>query len=329
MARLVLSGSLSLVCLNVFSDTTELLTRALAKAHAGQESMDVYAAKAAQGDGAGAQEAHESAQGSFSEVVSLCAALNPEKFESSDDARVYGEAMVLSGNFDLAARGYERAYGLLPEDYATGLLAARNWRRVGGGGGNGKAFEILKGLRRKVSSEDSLSGGIDTELGRVYHEKGLFELAMTSYAAAMSSESSTVDTVIGDAVLSVRRGRFDYASSAIAGLGSLTAEQGRFLDMELTVALAAVDELRVPIGDQHYSYGMLLVRVGQNYEAMLAIEHAVMLDDTRYAIYNLLGGLLMQQGLSERGAAAYRRSLALNPDQERTRGILEQIESSQ
>ena len=178
-----------------------------------------------------------------------------------------------------------------------------------------------------MSTEDSLRGGIDSELGRVYHDEGLYRIALKLYAAALKSRNVPIDAVIGDAVLSVRLGRFDRASAGIAGLGVLTSEQGRYLDEELGAALTAADELRVPVGEQHYAYGTLLVRAGRNYEAMLAIEHAVMLDDTQFSMYNLLGGLLMQQGFQERGAAAYRRSLALNPDQERTRGILEGIES--
>ena len=250
--------------------------------------------------------------------------LAPEKFGAAPDAAQYAEAMELAEQYDLAARGYQRAYNLDPQEtYA--IAAARNYRHISPSWFD-EAVDLLTPL-----ATDSTNPILHEELGRIYHASSLLELASESYIRALELDAESQTAKLGLALLDIGNARVAEGNLALTELGPLDIELGRYLDEELPGALARLELRQLAFAEtpqNHAAYAQLLIRVGREFDALLAIEHAVMLDDTEYQWFNLMGGLLMQQGLAERAAKSYRQSLALNADQPRTRQIIGQIENT-
>lgn len=322
ISMLVVALTLSMT---VVADDT--LDAAFLKAEAGRASLATAATESRAQNPEGAQKAFESSQSAFREAVALCSSFNPDRFRDRDDALRYAVTMELASENDLAARGFARAYQLSPDNADAGISAARNWR-MSGDVGLDKALAVLITMNQSGDSEDTSSAPLHSELGRVYLEQGLPDLALEAYRKALEKDATYVDAIIGEGVLAMRNGDLRGAFTRLGALTEMTDEQAQFLEEQLIAAELHIEELRVPIGDQHFEYAMLLSRARRVYEALLVAEHAVMLDNATFATYNLLGGLLMQQGMQERAITAYRKSLEMNPDQARTRAMLEQIQAN-
>lgn len=323
MSRTFLLALLVVLSASGFADQdTSLLIKAQQIAQSGQEFMTQSIEFSRQGDMQSAQGAYEEAQQKFAEVKVQCRSVDPDGFDTVETAMLFATAMEMSQQYDFAARGFERAYRLSSTDQEVGLSAALNWRRVGM---LMRAFDLLEEIRGTNDLQPELSSKLNTELGRVYHEQRLYTLAADRYEASTQSEHPTKDSVIGAAVLAVRRGELEVAADILDSVRELNVEQGQFLNRALPESLTAFDDLRIPVARQHHAYARLLVRVQRNHDAMLAAEHAAMRDDTNVVMFNLLGGLLAQQQHFDRSIRAYERSLTLKPDQERTKSALEHV----
>lgn len=293
----------------------------LNQARTGDRAMQDHYELLRLGETDAAQEKLAEARRHFAEVAEWGMSVNPERIPTASDAGQFGETMELAEQYDLAARGFERAYKLEPQ-IATAVAAARNLRRIGPAWID-EAVDLLAPLANDADSAD-----VHDELGRIYHESSLLELAQASYSRALEMNPESHWAPIGMALLNIGSGRVVEGNAALTNLGQLDIESGRFLDAMLPRALARIDRRQLTINntaETHAAYAQLLLRTQRGFDAMLAIEHAIMLDDANYRWFNMLGGLLMQQGLRDRAVQAYRQSLALNSDQSRTRSMLEQL----
>jgi tetratricopeptide (TPR) repeat protein len=305
---------------------TSILIEAQQIAQSGQESMTQSIEFSRQGDMQSAQQLYEETQQKFLHVKALCSSVDPEGFDTAETAMLYATTMEMSQQHDFAARGFERAYRLSSADLEAGLSAAIHWRKVGL---LMRAFHLLEEIRETENLDPEFSSRLHTELGRVHHEQGLYSLAAKMYEVSTESGHPTPEATIGSAVLAVRRGELEVAADILDTLRELNVDQGQFLNKSLAESLTTFDDLRIPVNGQHRAYARLLVRSQRNHDAMLAAEHAVMRDDSDFSMFNLLGGLLAQQQHYDRSIRAYETSLALKPDQERTKTVLEQVRALQ
>jgi tetratricopeptide (TPR) repeat protein len=207
----------------------------------------------------------------------------------------------------------------------------RNYRRMGSA-----HFDEARKFCTFVIDADDEASPVDpvhlaeahAEVGRMFYEEGLPVQAQRAYESSIKANPESINATLGKALIDIGEGRVVEGAAVLDSLDDLSNDQARFLETGLTVSLDRIGTRQVLIAEgakPHAAYAQLLIRVSRNFEAMLAIEHALMDDDTQFAWFNLLGGLAMQQGYTDRAVAAYQRSLVINTDQPRTRQLLEQL----
>ena len=304
------------------------LEKAAEKAQAGQAAKNETRALVSKREHEAAQKKYTESQKLFDEVVFLCQSIQPEKIPTPKEAELYGSTMATAGQFDLAAQGYERAFQLDSSSSNLAILAAHNWSKVGGKYVE-RAIPLLRRVIALEHNEAGLQSVAHSELGLIYQTQGLYTLSGEAYRKALELDSTNTDAILGHVVTKIQQGKLNEANTILSTITDLTQEQGIFLQKGVSQALVVMESNHVKLAETaqiHYAYAMFLYRSQRLYEALLAAEHAVMLDDSIYTIHNLRGGLLMQHGQTKRAKASYTRSLELNPDQPTTRKILKGIE---
>lgn len=300
-------------------------------AQRGDLSMKAYHEAIQKGDQETAQAEMEKAKTAFDEVAMWALTIEPERIDDAEDARQYGETLELARQYDLAARGYERAWAIDPTDEYSAVAAARNYRKSGP-----PFFEEASNILRAVLADESLetiaSAEANAEMGRIFHEMKLIRQAEPAYAQGLESDPDSIVARLGLAIIDISEGRLVEGNSALDQLTDLDEIDARFLDVALPDALGRLSKRQIaisPDGGSHAAYAQLLGRAGRPFEALTAIEHAVMLDSSHYVWYNLMGGFAYQQGMIERAIAAYTKSLEMNSDQPVTRQMLARLQSGQ
>lgn len=253
--------------------------------------------------------------------------------ETSRDPEVlaeYGAFLLEMGDVDLAAKTYRRAVGLSPND--AGL-----WLRLGTSLSNldeSKAIEAKEAFERCLALDRTtpVAAQAYAELGGLYRGMGLFDLAKECFEASHAIAPDSVETRIALAALKVREGRIREGADGLDALGMIGSEHGALLQGLLVSALKDFDAARLWIPDMaedHLAYAKLLLRAGRTPECLFAIERSLDLDERNYVVWNLLGSVSRQMGDMERARTAFRRSLALEAEQPRTRSALEALAEPQ
>ena len=309
------------------------LATAKMKASAGQAAFAESQSLATNGEQEPAQAKYDEAKALMNEAVLLCQAYIPEKL-TIVESTLYAQAMSTAGEYDLAARAYERSFALDPNSIESALSAGRNWGKVGEAY-HQRALSLLHTVLTHEPANATLKSAAHTELGHIYFTQKLFVLAGDAYNEANTLASAEADTQaleaqLGLALIQIQQGYVAEASKILESITNLTSEQGRFLQEGLTTSLQVMNTNRATIAETaeaHHAYAKLLLRAQRVYESLLAVEHAVLLDDSDYSMHNLRGGLLIQQGQMARATASYTRSLELNPNQPRTREMLTRLQA--
>lgn len=293
----------------------------------GDAAMRAHTAALAQGDSELAQTELTNARDAFAEVSRWSMSINPSRIDSLEQALYYGEALTLARQYDLAARTYQRGFELDSSADKAALLAARNFRKTGP-----SFFEAATELFSSIPEDSDYAEEVAAEQGRIYHELKLMRQARTSYERALSSETKPIIAQLGLALIDISEGRVAQGGAVLDNLETLDELDATFINRELPNSLKRIEKRHLTIpsdAESQAAYAQLLARTGRTYEAIAAIEHALLLDKSRYVWYNLLGGLTFQQGMGDRSRAAYTRSLELNPDQPVTRQMLLRIPTAE
>ncbi|MFP6582302.1 MAG: hypothetical protein VCD00_07070 [Candidatus Hydrogenedentota bacterium] len=297
----------------------------------GDLSMKAYHEAIRKGDQETAHAEKEKAQAAFAEVAKWALTIAPERLDDPEAARRYGKTLELARQYDLAARGYTRAWVIDPEDEDSAVAAARNCRKSGPSFFE-EALDILRAVLRDDTLESKPSSEANAEMGRIFHEMKLIRLAQPAYVKAKESDPTSIVARLGLAIIDISEGRLVEGNSALNQLTGLDEIDARFLDVALPDALSRLDKRQIAIpgnADAHAAYAQLLDRAGRSFEALTAIEHAVMLDNSQYVWYNLKGGIAYRQGMANRAITAYTKSLEMNSDQPVTRQMLVRLQSGQ
>jgi len=250
--------------------------------------------------------------------------------DNPDRVQEFAETAEKAGEYDLAARAYQRLSDLQPEDWKWKLAAGRLYRLTGDIY-HDQALYFLQLCAATGAAPTVLRADAYVELGKLYWSMGLFENAKGFFSSAQELVPEHAVAQIGLAAVAVRDGDMVAGSGMLDGLTDLTDVETSVLNFLVSQALSGFIDSRSVFPDtaeQHYGYARLLVRVGRYYETMLALERSLDLDKDNYPAYNLLGGVLTQLGEPDRARAAYESSLKLNPNQPRTREAIRQLASS-
>lgn len=236
---------------------------------------------------------------------------------------------VRSQDYDLAASAYRRAAEYSPETTQYWLEAARNFVRAGSGMA-GEAREALRVCHdRAVASGDAeLAAEVDTQLGHLYRQLALYELAREHYESALAARPNPLGARIGLIGIDFREGRVLEAAAAADQVVGLSPAETAYLDSMLHFGYEGFHETRAWFEDRaenHMAYAKLLTRMSRLSESLFAFQRAVELDEDNVVALNFLGSIAREAGDTERARQAFERSLEADPDQPRTRAILDEL----
>ena len=241
--------------------------------------------------------------------------------------REYSTVLIKTGDYDLAAEVLRHGTALAPND-------AGMWRELGralGLMGHGGAPEAVRALRQSITLEPE-GGAAATayaNLGRVYRQEGLFDLARESFDKAVALDANCTAAKLGLTALNVQDGAMREASEELDKLGTLPIELQAQLPSLLGEAVTRFQGSRLTFADSaenHLAYAKILFRIGRAPEALDAAERSVKLGSDSYATWNFVGDLSLQLQRVERAREAYKRSLELKPDQPMTQERLQSLD---
>ncbi len=244
----------------------------------------------------------------------------------------FAASALRTEDYDLAAKAYRRAATFRPENNEYWLEAGRNFVRAGTAMADEarEALELCQ-ARASDSGDTVLAAQASALLGHLYRELALYELAREYYESARTSDPDHLGARIGLIGLDFREGRVLEAATAAEEAGQLAPGDAGLLEMMLHFGYEGFHESHAwfaDSADNHMAYAKLLTRLTRLSEAIFAVQRAVELDARNVVALNLLGSLAREAGDTARARDAFNRSLAIDPDQPRTREAIEGLASS-
>lgn len=246
--------------------------------------------------------------------------------ESSDDVSLvaeYANVLELSRDFDLAADAYSQLTELEPETAEWHLKRGLALMHLGSIHRR-QARESLEVAYRLAQATD-VGANAAAALGELYWDASHYDIAARYAERAYSDDANNITAATIFAASLIRRGSVEPAESVLGSLRSFRGDEFARSQETIADALSDFDQSRGWFEDtleNHLSYARLLVRVGRNAEAVLALRRAGMIDPDNTAVVNLLGAILRQAGDTAGARAAFERSLELDPDQPSVRESL-------
>lgn len=250
--------------------------------------------------------------------------------ESTDPALLaeYAELLLTMDERDLAAETLRDAARLDPENPNAWLYLARVEATLGSAGEK----EAFKHLQRvlKLDATSPAAAEAHVELGHLYTQNGLYELAEEAFATGLALSPENPLGRIGAAAVEVRRGLMTQASQRLDTLTVLTPGQSVKLQELLTLSLRDFERSRIlfpDTADAHLSYAKILLRAGRLPACIAPLERSLALDPGNYIAWNLLGSV--SRGLGDLPAArhAFQQSLEAEPGQPRTQQAIEDLDA--
>lgn len=277
-------------------------------------------------DTAGFAKHQEAAQAALDEACRQFAAAGADSSDDMEILRDYAKALMLNGDYDLAAAALTRLTENEPDDAEGWFQLGQAFVALGGD----RADEAARALRTAFerASEAGMRADVCTVLGRLYVQQGLYALGREQFEKALTLQPGHAGAVIALAGEQVRAGQVTEASAALDGLGMTQAQYGAQIQSAVAQGLQGFADAKrwfSDTGANHTAYARLLFRAGRYPEALDAAERAAVLAPEDYAVLNFIGDLAGQLGKKDRARAAYTRSLEINPDQPRTREGLDRL----
>ncbi len=247
----------------------------------------------------------------------------------SDDTQVlmtYGDFLKEQGDYDLAEKTLLRAVSIKPNEpdlwfalgEAQGLLGPERQNRA------------VRSLRKALSLDPGteLDAKIHAALGAQFMQEGLFAFARKSLDAALKDDPNHVGARIALASLDVRDGEISKASDSLDALGNVSPQSAALMQRTMDTALVdfeASGRWMPDTAENHLAYAKLLVRAGRLADSVWPLERAVQLDPKNYVTWNLLGSVYRGIDKPNKAREAFSKSLEVNPDQPRTKAVLDEL----
>lgn len=231
-------------------------------------------------------------------VYARAARLEPRNFDAQFG---HGVSLQMLDRLVDAVRAYHRALVLRPDSPRVNLNLATTYLQME------QARSALTYAQRAVELEPD-NGSARINLGAVYDRLGMLDEAIASYRAASELVDPSPELIMNIVNVLARAGRYREAIDAAQTLNRLE-----------------------PSANAYERMGWAWFRLGEFEQSAAAYREAVMLDPEHWPSFNGIGiNALNRWLLSERrdGAArneareALRRSLRLNPGQERVISLL-------
>jgi tetratricopeptide (TPR) repeat protein len=261
-----------------------------------------------------------------------CTVLERDGVRTTDRAEMaftYGDLLVRLGDIDLAVIALRNASKLAPEKVNYALAHGT----IAVGLGEGFEDEATKALHAVIEMDPESQSAADAhaQLADVYRRSGLYDLTLESVEAALTISPDHARAQFLKAVCLARLGRFLEANTLMDAVAVSAPSLAGDSHSWLYDAVLDFERRNLWVADtaeEHAAYGKMLIRVNRLPDSMNSLRHAVRLNPGDAVVWNLLGSVYRQANLIDSARDAFERSLAIDPDQERTRQVLEQLKTA-
>ena len=243
-----------------------------------------------------------------------------------DVIRSYVRFLQMTGDYDLAATQLERAIVLAPDDMELYLSLGRTYFHWGPQYAK-KAEDILK-KALTINANSPAAGQVYVLLGRVYVSMGLYDFAAENFTAGLELDPANSVGHIGKACMLIRDGKMAEGDAILDKLNELPPQYAAVLEEMLAAALQDFESAGKWFPDtaeDHLAYAKALLRASRLPASEGPLKRSLKLKSDNYVAYNMLGNVQRSLGKMADARAAFRSSLALNPDQPRTQEALQQV----
>lgn len=235
----------------------------------------------------------------------------------------YADLLLILRSPDAAEPVLARAATLAPRDGAVWLRLGYARADLGPKWTERARDAFAQAAEYGVS--DASKAEAHAAMGVVYFLRDYAALAAEAFARAAALDDDNPRAIIGAASSALREGRVLDASQGLDALGELPPDILRDMHRVLGKAVDDFAAAGVPFPDtaaHHLAYGRILVRLNRGAKALAPFEHAARIEPENTAAWNGAGSLRAGLGDPEGARAAFERSLAINPEQPRTREAL-------
>jgi tetratricopeptide (TPR) repeat protein len=285
---------------------------------------------AADGNEALAQERSILANVALQDAARIVEGMPLDRMTDPSALSVFAEAQALAGQADLVVEALERLAALEPDNtdhpYRLALVLAEMGPSYGE-----QALRVIHQATRLDDLPEPRMARVYDAYGRVAHEAGLFDLAAEAYNEALSLDEDLDWPRLGAALLLIEDGSVHEAAVAIDAFGTIPPDLGIVFSRLLRDALRRLDTGGLQLPDHpeyHLAYARLLVRDGRVGDALLPLRRSTKQDGSSIVAWNMLGSLAANMGETALAREAFEQSLAVEPNQPRTRQSLESLGQS-
>jgi tetratricopeptide (TPR) repeat protein len=165
-------------------------------------------------------------------------------------------------------------------------------------------------------------------LGGYQFRKGHFDVAEAEFLKGLEKDAASAESRIGLLGIRIRQGRMVEAADLVEKLGQIPGRLNAAFMKAVEDGLDGFNRNRVVFADtadNHFAYAKVLVRAGRMKETLAATEHTTRLAPDNHAAWNLVASIYRQMGRFDKSRDAYNKSLAILPDQPRTREALDSL----
>ncbi|GMW00227.1 MAG: hypothetical protein AMXMBFR84_13650 [Candidatus Hydrogenedentota bacterium] len=249
-----------------------------------------------------------------------------ESHGTPEEAVDYVRLLNRLGDFDLAEKVLIPVLQRYPDKGELWLALGQ----VLSGMGEKRFGDAIQALQRATETvaEDSASSTAFASLGLQYFRQNLYDMAVESANKALEFNPNQSAAKMILAGIDLRNGKVVEAA-AVFDQQSENPQAIAAIQVILPQALEAFDTVRQWFPDtaeNHFAFARLLIRANRMQECAMALERSLQLDPSNYMAWNMAGGVYHQLNQIDRAIAAYRKSLEIKPDQDRTRQVIQQLE---
>ena len=284
----------------------------------------------ADGNEALAQERQILANAAVQEASRLLEGMPVDTMRDVEALSVFAEAQALAGHGDLIVEALERLAELEPDNSDHPFRLAVVLAEMGPSRSN-EALEAAHRATRLDDLTDARRARVFDAYGRAAHEAGLHDLAAEAYHEALTLDGELAWPRLGAALLLIEEGGMHEAATAIDGFEGIPPAYGPLFSRLLSGSLRRFDTSGMQFPDRpeyHFGYARLLVRDGRFGDALLPLRRATRQAPENTIALNMLGSIAANMGENSLAREAFEQSLAVNPDQPRTRESLQGLGAS-
>lgn len=291
-----------------------------------RDQIQAAASAQAAGNSEMAQKHQRNAETFIAEARAMLEDAGAKDANDIETILLYSEVLGLQREYDLAAIQLQRATQYAPNNPVFWRHLARAHAETG----PKYAGKALEAVRRALALEPApeLAADLYQIQGTLYTRMGLVDLAKRSFEAALAADAQNPGAIVGIAALEVRRGNVAEAEARLQSITELTPELSIQIQPMLADAIKDMHKDRAWFDDtpaNHKAYGMLLLQAGRYPQSIDPLERAADLNPNDHVTWNLLASAYRGLGNTARAKDALQRSLQIEPNQERTRQMLDAL----